>query len=302
MEGKCIIMSEEYIGKCALCGKTTTLEMSHIIPKLAIRRLKRTSIGAIRNTANPNVPIQDGEKQYLLCGECEDLFSKYETYFANTVFNPYLDRVKTEFNYDKRLFYFLTSVSWRCLYLDLIDFVKDNQLDIDALEKLIESEKIMRDFLLNKRDNIDNIENHIFFFDDIREVCGDNFDYSLQPHTTFHRGITGYTVCSSNKTYFTLTNMLGVMIITIYNMGEDEEWENTKIINGNGVIKAANQHIRSAVCNELLEIMQMVKNSENDLSDIQRNKIEKKLLSAKDKLQSSEIYREVQKDNNLKKS
>ena len=96
--------------------------------------------------------------------------------------------------------------------------------------------------------------------------------------------------------------MLGVMIITIYNMGEDEEWENTKIINGNGVIKAANQHIRSTVCNELLEIMQMVKNSENDLSDIQRNKIEKKLLSAKDKLQSSEIYREVQKDNNLKKS
>lgn len=77
---------------------------------------------------------------------------------------------------------------------------------------------------------------------------------------------------------------------------------NPKIINGNGLIKAENQHIRSAVCNELLEIMQMVKKSGNDLSDIQRNKIEKKLLSAKDKLQSSEIYREVQKDINLKKS
>lgn len=293
-------MVKKYIEKCALCGEIKPLEMSHVIPKMAVRRLKRTSIGAIRNTANINAIIQDSEKQYLLCGDCEDLFSECETYFANTVFNPYLNRIKTEFIYDERLFYFLTSVSWRCLYLDLIDFVENNLLNNNALEKLIESEHIMREYLLHKRDNIEFIENHIFFFDDIREIVSEKFDYSLQPHTTFHCGITGYSVCTDTRTYYTIINMLGVIIITFYNMGEGEEWENTKIINGNGVIKAENQHIRSVVGSELLKIMERVKKAGDELSDLQKEKIKSKLLSSKDKLSLSAIYNELKKDFDLK--
>ena len=35
---------------------------------------------------------------------------------------------------------------------------------------MIESEKIMREFLLKRRSDIGNIENHIFFFERIQEV------------------------------------------------------------------------------------------------------------------------------------
>ena len=52
----------EHFGKCALCWNETVLELSHIVPKLVIRELKKTSVGAIRNTANPNGTVQDGEK------------------------------------------------------------------------------------------------------------------------------------------------------------------------------------------------------------------------------------------------
>ena len=34
---------------CALCGEEKELELSHIIPKMAVRKLKKTSIGNIRN-------------------------------------------------------------------------------------------------------------------------------------------------------------------------------------------------------------------------------------------------------------
>lgn len=66
--------------KCALCGNETELELSHTVPKMAVRTLKKTAIGNIRSTENPNKTIQDSEKLYMLCGDCEDLFSEKETW------------------------------------------------------------------------------------------------------------------------------------------------------------------------------------------------------------------------------
>ena len=39
------------------------MELSHIIPKMAVRTLKKTSVGSNRNTDNPNMAIQDSEKK-----------------------------------------------------------------------------------------------------------------------------------------------------------------------------------------------------------------------------------------------
>ena len=40
---------------CALCGEEKELELSHIIPKMAVRKLKKTSIGNIRNLEEVNL-------------------------------------------------------------------------------------------------------------------------------------------------------------------------------------------------------------------------------------------------------
>ena len=204
--------------KCALCGNEAELELSHTVPKMAVRTLKKTAIGNIRSTENPNKTIQDSEKLYMLCGDCEDLFSEKETWFANKIFHPYLKKEKTIFDYDENLAYFITSVNWRSLYLDILDFVENSVVGIDALECLIESEKIMNEFLREKRNDLGKIENHIFFFDDIKElsVGASNFA-DLKPHATFHRGIGSYTFCyEDEKTYGTLTNMMGVILVTLY--------------------------------------------------------------------------------------
>lgn len=96
--------------KCALCGNEAELELSHTVPKMAVRTLKKTAIGNIRSTENPNKTIQDSEKLYMLCGDCEDLFSEKETWFANKIFHPYLKKEKTIFDYDENLAYYNGSV------------------------------------------------------------------------------------------------------------------------------------------------------------------------------------------------
>jgi len=55
-----------------------------------MRHLKKTAFGAIRSMGDFNRVVQDSEKHYLLCGDCEDLFSTYETKFANKFFYPYM--------------------------------------------------------------------------------------------------------------------------------------------------------------------------------------------------------------------
>ncbi len=288
--------------KCALCGVESELELSHIVPKMAVRTLKKTSIGNIRNTDNPNMTVQDSEKHYMLCGECEDLFSEYETYFANLMFHPYLKSEKIKFDYDERLFYFLTSVSWRSLYWDLLDFVENHVVGIEALECLIKAEKIMHDYLLHKRADIEHIENHIYFFDDIKEISNNdpNNIKNMHPHASFHRGIASYTFCYEKEgTYGTITNMMGIVILTFYGLGKEEKWVNTKILNQIGIIKAREQMVTSVVGNEFAHITKTTYNASNNMSDSQQKKVADRISKAGETVKDSAVFKDWENDRRL---
>lgn len=286
---------------CALCRQPKELELSHIVPKFVIRYLKKTSIGAIRNMQNPNKVVQDGEKHYLLCGDCEDLFSKYETKFANTFFNPYMKDNLKEFNYDSDIYYFLTSVSWRSLYLDILDFVEHAQevgIDVETLNYLIEKEKEMRNYLLKKQPNVAAIEHHILFFEDIKNITNNLVD--SRPHTTFHRGITSYTFFNKKlKTHATVTNMMGIILFTLYSKGENEKLINTEVVNGLGLIKAENQIIESICANELIEILNTAKQAAAQTSENQQELINKKVKDRMEDFKKSKTFEDLKKDFNL---
>jgi hypothetical protein len=286
--------------KCALCGAETNLELSHIVPKMVMRTLKKTAVGNIRNFEKPNIPAQDSEKHYMLCGNCEDLFSQKETYFANTLFHPYIKKEKIKFDYNSKLFYFLTSLSWRSLYLDLIDFTENHVVGIDALECLISCEKIMKDYLLNRMNNIETIEHHLFFFDEIREITGNTEMAELRPHATFHRGITSYTFCyEDDGTYGTITNMMGIVLITLYRKGSREKWERTEVLNGIGSIEAKDQKITSVVGNEFTNILKTAQSASNLISEKQKGKIVENLKNKADKIKSYPVFQDWQSDHEL---
>ncbi|MBI5990196.1 hypothetical protein H8J69_14660, partial [Clostridium perfringens] len=85
-----------------------------------------------------------------------------------------------------------------------------------SLNKMIESEKIMKEYLLNNREDIGLIENHIFFFDRVEEVVSKNDKtFYLSPHVTVHRSITSYSV-TSGDTIFTVSNLMGIIVVTLY--------------------------------------------------------------------------------------
>lgn len=102
---------------CQLCGLHPPIQNSHVIPKLAYRRLKAGSpLDAFVHSGSVNRLVQDGWKGPYYCERCEKRFNAWETYFANTILDPFLEGRSRVFSYDERLPLFCASVHFR--YLD----------------------------------------------------------------------------------------------------------------------------------------------------------------------------------------
>lgn len=79
----------------------------------------------------------------MLCLECENKFSKYESYFNREIFRPFVSGKQTVFKYDDRLNRFVLSVLWRLLEAgEIIDEAKPTDKPI-----LIESKRQIARFL-----------------------------------------------------------------------------------------------------------------------------------------------------------
>ena len=142
--------NKEGFGICALCRKENIeLKQSHIIPKAIYRRAKTFENSRFRNFYEPKDIFQDGEKKYMLCHDCEEFFSKYETKFANLFLDKYLKNPSNnlpEITEDTN-FYTLT-VAWRILYDDL--YVQKSYQDDSERAYFEEYEHKLRRFLYEK--------------------------------------------------------------------------------------------------------------------------------------------------------
>lgn len=286
-------------GQCALCRQNKELQLSHIVPHFVGRRMIKTAPGDIRVTNEPNIVAQDIEKYYMLCHDCEELFSAKERWFASNIFNPWQDHKQQEFGYDENLTYFIVSLSWRSLYLDLEEYSCDSTFDKKILLTMLRAESIMRDYLLGKRQDVSDIQNHIFFFDRIESAS--NYDFEKNPSVAMHMSITSYSAYNGD-TSFTISNLLGIMIVTFYSMTEQEEWTNTHILNGSGIIAAKNQGIKSMVGQEIQHWMNEAENAKNNLSEKQKNKIIEKMKNLGDGIKDYAIFQDFFDDENLRRN
>ncbi len=146
------------MNSCRLCNSIVKLQDSHIIPKFIGKWIKKTSAtGYLRSIDKPNLRRQDIFTIKLLCKKCEDIFSDHETYFAEKIFHPYMNRDNFSYNYsyNDQLSRFCASVSWRVLvYItEHLNKVKNAELEKAKMQLQL--------FLLNKSDNLYQYEQHI---------------------------------------------------------------------------------------------------------------------------------------------
>lgn len=145
---------------CALCGERKILQKSHLVSKFMSDWVKKTSLtGKLRNASNPNSRQQDGEKEKMLCFECEQRFSKREKIFSRDIFKEIIDnKIKNGKVVTDDDIYFCVSIIWRCFMITK-STIKLNELSIEEKERIDLFLEECRKYLMEEK----NILNYNFY-------------------------------------------------------------------------------------------------------------------------------------------
>ncbi len=280
-------------GICKLCQKEKNLQKSHLTPSFVTRWLKESSPGFIRSSQNPNVRTQDGIKDYLLCKDCEQLFSKWERVFANDIFYPYHSNLgKHEYyDYGDWCLKFSVSVSWRLLTKALtrdLSNLNDNQLKAAK-----EAEFVWREFLLSNRKDPGSFCQHLVPLDIVKSINSSNPSPYLNRYLL--RSID-FDIPSNNKRAFVYVKLGRLAQFGIIDERYPSHWTGTKLhlrkgIIGRKILKLPAGideyfHYRSNKSASLLA----------NMSDSQKEKVEKMIIDNLDDLVQFEIFNAISQD------
>ncbi len=285
---------------CALCLKKANLVDSHAIPKFVINWLKSTSpTGYLRQAINPNLRKQDFAKEKLLCNDCEQLFSKNESYFAENIFYPYINNNETSFEYDERLKKFVVSVNWRLVTIGL---KKDNFSF--GIRRMIK--KFLRDcrlYLLGTTQDTP-FEHHVSFIGEIKGISS-NINVPPRFHQYLLRAADSTIVTQKKKKLFKkrilfqYTKFPYFIFVSFIKPKTNKAWIGTHIKNS-GVIQTK-QEIKDGLYGSFLLERARIVNSlyQKNISNKQQELIAKQALKDPYKFVSSETFKAYSADKQI---
>lgn len=283
-------------GVCALCTKERELKLSHRIPKAIGAIIKKDSFTKrLRSVHDPDTPLQDLDKEYMLCGECEQRFSTRETLFIQKVLRPFRNKRNTKLEYDYWLYYFIVSLSWRSLYHDSLDEKKflENGFTKKQFDKLKLTESRMREYLLGNSKGVLYIENHLIFLDECTDIKG----YGVIPYSRFCNAAFGYVFGNNTSgTLYVFHILAGILVITVIQKDSTDKYKNTYVKNGKGKFNKE-QNVKSKVIDSevLGYVPGQLEQARIKFSEKEKSKLLKKIEKNPDgflKSSSSIRYRE----------
>lgn len=220
-------------GICKLCGTAAELEVSHFIPRFVGKWIKKTSItGFIREHNDPAKREQDTAKEHWLCRDCESLFSKWETEFANTVFFPFVDNGQSIASYGPWMPKFCASLSWRTLtYIRSIN--PSNDQPDDYYHALAAAESHLRNFLLGRVENLDEFEQHLFPLEQIESTTVQDLPANMNRY--FLRTIA-MDIIGNTTDIFVFTKIPSFMLLGLVKAKEPKKLRASRIAMKSGKV------------------------------------------------------------------
>jgi len=229
---------------CKLCLKNRELRESHVIPKFVAKWIKDTSAtGYLRQGVQPNLRKQDFQTERLLCGECEQRLSQWENLFAKTIFFPYHNDGKREFEYADWLLRFSVSLIWRLGISELDDFRNYQPELVNDLERAL---SVWRDYLLGDVSMRETYGFHLFFVDFVKSVQGGSVPEGL--HWYNLRVVDG-TLPANDSEVYGFVKLPAMVFFSGIMPRRPSKFKNTRIFE-HGKIRAAVQAISNPVFGE----------------------------------------------------
>ena len=259
---------------CRLCVSHPAIANSHVEPAFVFRAIKSDSpTGFFRNPNDPNRRVQDGDKFSLLCKECEQRFCNAEAQFATNIFWPFHKTDEDHFTYGPWLHYFITSLAWRTLILDLAGLQSDEANPQASVAELEGAAETMRKYLLGANDLALSLRNHAIAWTEGH--TGSAQLAQAGPNVAIRRSAFGFTVLDRGNGYSgILHNLAGFMCFLVVKENPLDEWSGTEVNPLGGKISQP-QRVSSWLMGELLGCIAESPPKLRAMSEAQREKIGK---------------------------
>jgi hypothetical protein len=275
------------VGFCKLCGNHSKLVESHLIPKFIGKWVKNTSItGFIRLVHEAHKRAQDTAKEYLLCNDCEGLFSAWETKFANKVFFPFVDKNESVAHYEEWMSKFCASLSWRTLiYIRSKNTQNDNSKEY--YETLDGAEKHLADYLIGKVKTLNQYEQHVFPLGPIESTTQSGLPTNINRYLlrTMAMDIIGNTT-----DLFIYTKIPSFMIIGLIKVKEPKKMKASRIALKSGKISPTNYWWPDGFINYVVEKANAVSEAHNKIPKKDLAKFEKYIKDNPEKAANSKLF------------
>lgn len=213
---------------CQLCKQNSELQTSHIVPSFLFNWLAETSsTGFLRSAEQPNRRIQDGWKLPLLCRNCEELLSKWETCFANMIFYRFINEYHRSHNYSEWLLRFCVSVSWRVLsYIVHNDQLK--QFAETTTENVSISMNKWRNYLLNNQTfSAHELDHHLYFLEELSEA---NEDDHVFTNRFLQRTLDFDLISHEDEEFVYVKFPYFILIGFLGKQGKDQNWRGAEVL------------------------------------------------------------------------
>jgi hypothetical protein len=280
-------------GKCALCNRDTELSLSHIIPKFVFSWFKESTPSPIRSNRVPNKRIQDGPKQYLLCSDCEKLFSGWERNFFEHLFLPLHSNptLTTPLRYGHWALKFAVSVSWRVLlyYHQLHDLSHFSEKQRECAQNALD---VWRGFLLGEVSHPGQFEQHLLPVDVVKSHSGPAISPFLNRYLL--RSVHMDVICSNTSAM--VYSKMGHLILFGFIQEDSKRWKGTKLRVNNGLVMPRDYRLPKNIAVYWNEKANEGTKALASVSPRQKQKIQEAILKNADELANSELFRAIQYD------
>ncbi|WP_198942546.1 hypothetical protein [Methyloprofundus sedimenti] len=223
----------------------------------------------MRSTDNPNKSTQDGVKLPFLCGDCEDLFSPWETKFANEIFFKYQERSESKFSYDTWLTKYLASVSFRVL---AYAYYKNElgHFDENMLRHVPVAINRLRKYLLGESPNPGEQRQLLYLLD--KPVNSSDSDFNMY----LVRAIE-HDILTTDTDSFIYVKYLNFLHLCPIKLSSNKGWRTGRISLSKGVLSVKDHELPDYVLNRMRSGARTLTESRQKISDKQASVISKRV-------------------------
>lgn len=278
---------------CILCNSNDVLRLSHIIPKFVINHLKDSALSAIRSMEKPNIRVQDGIKDYLLCQNCEELFSQFEKKFSEYVFFPIHSHptFTQQVSYGPWALKFAVSVSWRVLQYYIMKH--DLNLPNSLMNTVNEALTVWRDFLTGKIEHPKQFQQHILPVDIIDNHTLNDISPFINRYFTQSIGID---IITNDDTVIVYSKLCKILIFGVVKIEKNVFKGSLIHLNGGHITPKTNYFIPKALLDYLNNEANHVKIRLESMSDNQKEKIRASLYDNIENFNQTLAFKAISKD------